>query len=147
MLVEIYIDTDTRATKPKKAHYAAIVVAKARSGDEERMSISFEEESTYNRATLLAALAGMEILTRPCEIMIFTANQWFVTNVNSGNVEKWKRSEWKRAQNKELKNKDLWELLEMQMGKHKVTIVHTKESPYFEKIKTILEKHKNEEEE
>lgn len=142
MQVEIYIETDAKTMKTGKMHYAAIVVAKARAGDQERRVVNFEETSTYHRAMLQAALAGMELLNRPCEVKVFTKDAWLVNNINAGNVEKWKRSEWRRAQNKELKNKDLWELLELQMSKHTVTFVHTEESGYFDKLKALIGKEK-----
>ena len=77
-----------------------------------------EPLTTNNRMELMAAISGLEALTEPCNIVLFTDSQY----VRQGLTEwmpGWIRKNWKTAGGSPVKNRELWERL------HAATLKHT----------------------
>ena len=145
MLVEIYTDTSVRGIKAKKAEYAAIVVARGEKRTDQRTIVADEEDATYHRTSLLAVLAGLNILNRPCDNVVVHSPDIFLVNmVNTKKIEEWKREEWKRSQNKEVLHKELWQQLAEAMEKHKVSFVNTKQSEKTQELHKLMEEYRKE---
>jgi ribonuclease HI len=68
--------------------------------------------TTNNRMELLAVIKGLEALTKPCKVKIFTDSQYIVNAFNQGWIKSWLLNDWKRGKKKEpVKNTDLWKRL------------------------------------
>jgi ribonuclease HI len=70
---------------------------------------------------LMAAIVGLEALTKPCEVRLYSDSQYLVKAFNENWLEGWIKKGWKRSQNDPVKNVDLWKRLLKAMGAHKVT--------------------------
>ncbi|MER2490448.1 ribonuclease HI [Catenovulum sediminis] len=75
--------------------------------------------TTNNRMELLAAIAGLEALKEPCEIILTTDSQYVKNGINQW-IAGWKKKGWKTADKKPVKNIDLWQRLDTACQKHKI---------------------------
>lgn len=70
-----------------------------------KAQIETQQNTTYHRMSMIAILVGLKML-RPCEVTVYTPDQFLVTTINEGNMDKWKREEWRRPHGKEIKKED-----------------------------------------
>ena len=78
-----------------------------------------EADTTNNRMELMAAIAALESLREPCEVILHTDSQY----VRQGILEwmsGWIRRGWKTAGGAPVKNRDLWERLHAASARHAV---------------------------
>ena len=95
--------------------------------------------------SMIAILVGLRML-RPCEVTAYTPDQFLVTTINEGNMDKWKREEWRRPHGKEIKNKELWQELSEQMEKHRVSLEFSESTRYSDRLQSKMrEKEENHE--
>ena len=95
--------------------------------------------------SMIAILVGLRML-RPCEVTVYTPDQFLVTTINEGNMDKWKREEWRRPHGKEIKNKELWQELSEQMEKHRVSLEFSESTRYSDRLQSKMrEKEENHE--
>ena len=78
-----------------------------------------ENPTTNNRMELMAAIAALESLTRPCAVDLHTDSQ-YVKNGITDWIRNWKRRDWKTADKKPVKNVDLWTRLDAAVARHEV---------------------------
>ncbi len=76
--------------------------------------------TTNNRMEIYAALMGLEALTRPCAVELYTDSRYVCDAVEKGWLRSWQKRGWKKADGKPALNRDLWELLLAQLARHKV---------------------------
>ncbi len=74
----------------------------------------------------MAAIAGLEALTKPCEVDLYSDSQYLVKAFNDHWLEGWIKKGWKRGKNEPVKNVDLWKRLLEAMKPHKVNFVWVK---------------------
>lgn len=113
-LVELFTDGACKGN-PGPGGWGVVL----RYGTAEKELYGGEKETTNNRMELMAAIMGLETLTRACVVRVTTDSQYVrkgITEWMSG----WKRKGWKTAAGKPVKNKDLWERLDAQNSHHKV---------------------------
>ena len=67
------------------------------------------EKTTNNRMEMMAVIAGLEALNRPCEVDVYSDSQYVVNAFNQHWIEGWKKRGWKRSGNKPVLNMDLWQ--------------------------------------
>jgi ribonuclease HI len=67
-------------------------------------------ETTNNRMELLAAIEGLEALTRPCRVELYTDSSYLRDGITRW-VHGWQRNGWRTAAKKPVKNQDLWQRL------------------------------------
>ncbi len=79
-----------------------------------------EPETTNNRMELMAAIAGLEALTKPSKVQIWTDSTYVKDGISRW-MAGWKRNGWKTAAKKPVKNRDLWERLDRAEASHQVT--------------------------
>jgi ribonuclease HI len=123
-VVELWTD-GACSGNPGPGGWAAIL----RHGDAERELSGREAPTTNNRMELLAAISGLEALTRPCEVVVFADSAYMVNAVAKGWLERWRRNGWQTgsgARTAPVKNQDLWERMLVQLARHTVR---------FEKVK------------
>lgn len=100
---------------PGPGGWAAIL----RFGETEKEIYGAESETTNNRMELMAAIAALEALKRPCEVTLSTDSQ-YVKNGISEWLPQWKKRGWKTADKKPVKNQDLWQRLEVATHSHQI---------------------------
>ena len=74
-------------------------------------------ETTNNRMELMAAIAALEALKRPCAVTLYTDSKYLRDGVSQW-LEGWKRNGWKTAAKKPVKNQDLWRRLDAAQARH-----------------------------
>ena len=78
------------------------------------------EKTTNNRMEMMAVIAGLEALNRPCEVDVYSDSQYVVNAFNQHWIEGWKKRGWKRSGNKPVLNMDLWQRMLKAMELHQV---------------------------
>ena len=88
----------------------------------EKADAGGEGQTTNNRMELMAVIRGLEALTRPCRVELFTDSVY----VGKGLLEwmpKWKRNQWRRREGKNwvpIKNEELWRRLDSLARQHRI---------------------------
>jgi len=79
-----------------------------------------EAPSTNNRMEMMAVIEGLNALTRPCKIAVYTDSQYVQKGISEW-LRGWKARGWKTADKKPVKNEDLWRRLDEAAARHSVT--------------------------
>ncbi len=88
-------------------------------GDHEKELKGGEPHTTNNRMELMAAIAALEALKRPCAVDLYTDSQYLRDGIMQW-IKKWKANGWRTADKKPVKNVDLWQRLEGALKRHTV---------------------------
>lgn len=108
MKVEIFSD-GACSGNPGMGGYGAIL----RCGDREKEISGAEELTTNNRMELMGAIAALESLKRPCEVVLTTDSQYLYKGMTEW-IFGWMKKGWINSKKEPVLNRDLWEkLLEM----------------------------------
>jgi ribonuclease HI len=75
--------------------------------------------TTNNRMELMAAIAGLEALTRRCRVRLYSDSRYLRDGITRW-LPAWKARSWRTADNKPVKNIDLWQRLEAAATRHAV---------------------------
>lgn len=81
-----------------------------------------ERETTNNRMELMAVIQGLQTLSRPCNIELFTDSVYVGKGISEW-MPNWKKNNWRRKEGKSwkpVKNDDLWKQLDEELQKHRV---------------------------
>ncbi|WP_257279513.1 ribonuclease HI [Endozoicomonas sp. ISHI1] len=113
-LVELFTDGACKGN-PGPGGWGVVL----RYGTAEKGLYGGEKETTNNRMELMAAIMGLETLTRTCTVRVTTDSQYVRKGITEW-LNGWKRKGWKTAAGKSVKNKDLWERLDVQNTRHKI---------------------------
>lgn len=120
MHVVLYTDGASRGN-PGPGGYGAVLIYVDPAGVEHRKELSCGyKTTTNNRMELLAVVAGLEALVRPCEVDVYSDSQYVVNAFNKNWVQGWIKKGWQNSQRKPVKNAELWQRLLAAMGPHKV---------------------------
>ena len=126
MSVELYTDGSARGNPEGPGGYGVVLRYVGPSGTvHEREYSAGYEKTTNNRMELMAAIVGLEALTKPCIVTLYSDSQYLVKAFNENWIENWQRKNWKRG-SEEVKNRALWERLLRAVNKHEVTFVWVK---------------------
>ena len=127
MKVRLYTDGAARGNPDGPGGYGAVLVyVDSRGALHEKELTAGYRKTTNNRMELMAVIAGLEALIRPCEVEIYSDSKYVVDAFNQHWVESWIRKGWKRGKNEPVKNVDLWKRLLKAMEPHKVTYIWVK---------------------
>ncbi len=88
-------------------------------GDHKKELKGGEAHTTNNRMELMAAIAALEALKRPCLVDIHTDSQYVRNGIMSW-INNWKRNGWRTADKSPVKNVDLWKRLDAALAQHRV---------------------------
>ena len=116
--VELYTDGACRGN-PGAGGWGAILVFK---GKEKELS-GGEPQTTNNRMELMAAIAGMEALKEPCEIVLTSDSKYLTDAINKGWLESWKRNGWRKSDKSAVLNVELWQRIDELISLHRVSFV------------------------
>ena len=112
--VEIFTDGACKGN-PGPGGWGAILRAKGK----ERELHGGERETTNNRMELMAAIAALEALTRPCKVDLTTDSQYVRQGITQW-IHNWKKRGWKTASKAPVKNVDLWKRLDAACSTHQM---------------------------
>ena len=90
-----------------------------RYGEGEKELSGGETATTNNRMELMAAIAGLEALTRPCVVKLYTDSTYLRDGITKW-LPNWKARGWKTAAKEPVKNVDLWQRLEAAAAQHEI---------------------------
>ena len=116
--VELYTDGACRGN-PGNGGWGAILVYQ---GVEKELS-GGEEITTNNRMELMAAIAGMEALKEPCQIMLTSDSKYLTDAINKGWLKSWKKNGWRKADKSAVLNVELWQKIDELIALHTVEFV------------------------
>ena len=119
--VQIYTDGSARGNPDGPGGYGTILHFVDQRGElhEKTLSGGFKR-TTNNRMELLAAIMGLEALTRPCQVELYSDSKYLVDAFNQRLIDGWLKKGWKRGKNEPVKNVDLWKRLLAAKEKHQV---------------------------
>ena len=127
MTVTIYTDGSARGNPDGPGGYGVVlqyIDPKGQLHETER-SAGYVK-TTNNRMELMAAIVGLEALTKPCEVTLYSDSQYLVKAFEDHWIDSWILKGWKNSQKQPVKNVDLWKRLLKAKEQHKVTFVWVK---------------------
>jgi len=113
--VEIYTDGACKGN-PGPGGWGALLVYKGA----EKELWGGDPNTTNNRMELMAAIAGLIALTRPCSVKLVTDSQYVMKGIQEW-LPNWKKRGWKTASKEPVKNADLWQKLDEEVNRHQVS--------------------------
>ena len=121
MKVTMYTDGEARGNPNGPGGYGTILQYVDSKGQVHTREYSAGyEKTTNNRMEMMAVIAGLEALNRPCEVDVYSDSQYVVNAFNQHWIEGWKKRGWKRSGNKPVLNMDLWQRMLKAMEPHQV---------------------------
>lgn len=125
--VEIFTDGAARGNPDGPGGYGTILLFVDASGKEHIREFSGGyEKTTNNRMELMAAIVGLEALTRPCHVKLYSDSQYVVKAFNEHWLDGWIKKGWRRGKNEPVKNVDLWKRLLEAKKPHEVEFIWVK---------------------
>lgn len=126
-VVSIFTDGAAKGNPEGPGGYGAVLQFTDSSGvlHEKELSQGYLR-TTNNRMELMAAIAGLEALNRPCLIDLYSDSKYLVDAFNQNWIEGWIRNDWKRGKSGPVKNIDLWKRLLKALEPHKVNFIWVK---------------------
>ena len=112
--VEIFTDGACRGN-PGPGGWGVILRYKGK----EKELYGGEAETTNNRMELMAAIMGLESLTRPCKVALTTDSKYVRHGITEW-IHNWKKNGWKNSAKKPVKNAELWQRLDQAATRHQV---------------------------
>ena len=85
----------------------------------ERELTGSEPDTTNNRMELMAAIMGLNAVTRPMLVDLHTDSRYVMNGVQDW-MPRWKANGWKTAAKKPVANQDLWQQLDEAVIRHQV---------------------------
>ena len=79
-----------------------------------------DAETTNNRMEIQAVIEGLNALTRPCIVAVYTDSQYVQKGITEW-INGWKIRGWKTVAKKPVKNAELWQALDLAQAKHQVS--------------------------
>ena len=86
----------------------------------EKELYGYAPETTNNQMELMAAIRGLEALSRPCSVAITTDSQYVKQGITEW-IHGWKRKNWRTSAGKPVKNVELWQRLDAAVALHQIT--------------------------
>ena len=116
MSVAVELFTDGACLgNPGPGGWAALL----RWGGVEKMLAGGEAVTTNNRMELMAAIAGLEALKRPCSVQLTTDSRYVQQGIEQW-LAKWRANGWRTADKQPVKNQELWERLAEACARHRI---------------------------
>ncbi|CAN5318457.1 ribonuclease HI [soil metagenome] len=113
-LVELFTDGACKGN-PGPGGWGAVI----RFGAHEKELSGGEKLTTNNRMEMMAAIQGLNALTRPCRVVVSTDSKYVMDGITKW-VPGWRRKNWRTADNKPVKNVELWQALVEATAPHEV---------------------------
>jgi ribonuclease HI len=114
-LIEIYTDGACKGN-PGPGGWGALL----RFGTQEKELFGGERSTTNNRMELMAVIAALEALKRPCKAVVVHTDSQYVQKGISEWIHGWKKKNWMTAAKTPVKNADLWQRLDALSVLHEI---------------------------
>ena len=126
MDVKIFTDGAARGNPEGPGGYGAILQYVDQKGmlHEKELSGGYVK-TTNNRMELMAVIAGLEALNRPCRVEVISDSKYVTDAFNKHWIDGWLKKNWKGASGP-VKNVDLWKRLLKAAEQHKITFTWVK---------------------
>ena len=121
--VTIYTDGSCRSN-PGPGGWAAILFVDTKNGKAEKRISGGKEESTNQEMELMAVKEALSVLTRPCNVTLYSDSAYVVNSISKGWMEGWKKNGWKKKGG--VANLELWKEVDALLQIHNVTCVWVK---------------------
>ena len=113
---EVEIFTDGACSgNPGPGGWGAIL----RDRDAEKELSGGDPAPTHPRMEMIAAIAALETLKRPCRVRVHTDSRYLLDGITQW-LPGWKARNWRTADKKPVKNVDLWQRLEAAAAPHRI---------------------------
>lgn len=124
--VKVYTD-GACSGNPGKGGYGVVLVYTDSDGikHEKELSEGFNSV-TNNQMELMAVIAGLEALKKPCSVELVSDSKYVTDAFNNHWIEGWIKKGWKTAGKTPVKNAGLWKRLLAAKEKHDVEFVWVK---------------------
>lgn len=120
--ITMYTDGAARGNPDGPGGYGTILSFVDSKGQEHIRELSAGyQKTTNNRMEMMAVIAGLEALNRPCEITVYSDSQYVVKAFNEPWLDGWIKKGWKRGKNEPVKNVDLWKRMLAAKEPHQVS--------------------------
>lgn len=127
MKVTIYTDGAARGNPDGPGGYGTVIHFTDAKGELHVREFSAGyKKTTNNRMELMAAIVGLEALTRPCDVELISDSKYLTDAFNKNWIDGWIKKGWKRGKNEPVKNIDLWKRLLKAKEPHNVRFVWVK---------------------
>ena len=125
--VQIYTDGSARGNPDGPGGYGTVLQFMDSKGQlHERVLSGGYKKTTNNRMELMAAIAGLEALNRPCDVELYSDSKYLTDAFNQRWIDNWVANNWKRGKSGPVKNIDLWERLLAAKAPHRVSFIWVK---------------------
>ena len=126
MLVKIYTDGAARGNPDGPGGYGVILTYEDAKGQlHVREYSQGYKRTTNNRMELMAVIAGLEALNRPCRVEVYSDSKYVTDAFNKRWVDGWLKKNW-RGSAGPVKNVDLWQRLLKAKEPHEVSFIWVK---------------------
>ena len=127
MEVTIYTDGSARGNPDGPGGYGTVLQYIDTKGNlHEREYSAGYKRTTNNRMELMAAIVGLEALTKPCKVTLVSDSKYLTDAFNQKWIDSWLKKNWKKSDGSQVKNVDLWTRLLQAKKPHDVTFVWVK---------------------
>ncbi|MEF9915839.1 MAG: ribonuclease HI [Lachnospiraceae bacterium] len=127
MHVKIYTDGAARGNPNGPGGYGTVIEYMDAKGELHTKELSGGyQKTTNNRMELMAAIAGLEALNRPCDIELYSDSKYVVDAFNQKWIDGWVKKNWNRGKSGPVKNIDLWKRLLKAKELHTVQFIWVK---------------------
>ena len=115
MAIEIFTDGACKGN-PGPGGWGALL----RQNGTEKTLRGSDAHTTNNRMELTAAIEALAVLTRPCEVELYTDSQYLRLGMMTW-LSQWKKKGWRNASKQPVKNIDLWQRLDALATEHQIS--------------------------
>ena len=95
--------------------------------------------TTKNRMEIQAAIEGLQALTEPCAVTLYSGSQYLVDVMSKGWAAKWENNGWRKTDSKEIMEPDVMEVMLSLARMHKIEFVWMKEQAWHPTIERCKE--------
>jgi len=119
-LKEVTIYSDGSCPRnPGPGGYAAILIH----GRHRKTVTGAFRQTTNNRMEMMAAIAGLSALKRPCRVTLHSDSRYLVDGISKNWARAWRARGWVTVEGTPVRNKDLWSALTRLCERHSVQAV------------------------
>lgn len=115
--VELYTD-GACSGNPGPGGWAYLL--KDPSSGQEREESGGEPKTTNNRMELMSVIRGLESLSRPCRVELYSDSQYVLKGLGEW-LDDWKRKGWRNSKREPVKNRELWQRLDQLRQQHELS--------------------------
>ena len=116
-LPEVTLYTDGACSgNPGPGGWGAVLIY----GPHQKEVTGHEAYSTNQRMELMAAIGGLEALTKPCSVALHSDSAYLINAFKQDWLTKWQRNGWLNVKKQPVENQDLWKRLIALTKKHQV---------------------------